>query len=77
MATNNYMAGGGSGFTVLKLNTTQYNTQIPMRAAVVEYIQALGGIVPCSNNASLGYPDCANGAPYAGLIDGRITAEQH
>ena len=38
MATNDYIAQGGSGFTVLKSNNTQYNTGLPLRDAVLEQI---------------------------------------
>ncbi len=37
MATNNYIANGGSGFEMLARNTTQSDTGIGMRAAVIEY----------------------------------------
>jgi 5'-nucleotidase len=37
LATSNYLAGGGSGFRVLQRNTTQFNTQINMRDAVIDY----------------------------------------
>lgn len=38
MATNDYIAGGGSGFTILKNNNTQFDTGLPMRDAVLEQI---------------------------------------
>ena len=38
MATNNYIAGGGSGFTVLKINNTQVDTHVPLRDSVQEEI---------------------------------------
>ena len=38
MATNDYIAGGGSGFTVLKINNTQVDTEVPLRDAVQEEI---------------------------------------
>ncbi|GMV41265.1 MAG: hypothetical protein AMXMBFR64_29810 [Myxococcales bacterium] len=38
MATNNYIAGGGSGFTVLKINNTQVDSGVPLRDAVQEEI---------------------------------------
>ena len=37
MATNDYIAGGGSGFTILKNNNTQYDTGLPLRDAVLEH----------------------------------------
>lgn len=38
VATNDYIAHGGSGFTVLKINNTQVNTDVPLRDAVLEEI---------------------------------------
>ena len=38
MATNNYIAAGGSGFEMLARNTTQVDTGISMRAAVIDYL---------------------------------------
>ncbi len=38
MATNDYIAGGGSGFSMLRRNTTKINTNIPMREALIEYM---------------------------------------
>ncbi len=38
MATNDYIANGGSGFKVLKRNTTKINTGIAMRDALTEYL---------------------------------------
>ncbi len=39
-ATSNYLAGGGSGFTVLKRNTTQLDTKIQQRDALIDWIRA-------------------------------------
>ncbi len=38
LATNDYIAHGGSGFTVLARNTTQKNLKIPLREASKDYI---------------------------------------
>lgn len=38
MATNNYLAGGGSGFRVLRFNNTQQDTGIAIRDAVIDEI---------------------------------------
>ncbi len=38
MATNDYIAEGGSGFTVLKINNTQVDTGVQLRDAVLEDI---------------------------------------
>lgn len=39
LATNDYIAAGGSGFEVLAQNTTQYDTGVPIRTVVLEYMQ--------------------------------------
>jgi 5'-nucleotidase/UDP-sugar diphosphatase len=39
LGTNDYIATGGSGFQVLRRNTTQQNSFIPLRVAVEEYLQ--------------------------------------
>ncbi|MEZ4440955.1 MAG: 5'-nucleotidase C-terminal domain-containing protein [Polyangiaceae bacterium] len=49
LATSNYLAGGGSGFRVLQRNTTQFDTQIQQRDALIDYIR---GGAPCGANAS-------------------------
>lgn len=65
LATNNYIAGGGSGFKVLQRNTTQINTNILQRDALIDYmregkpcgyIQALGGLPSCTTDI-----DCVSG----------------
>ena len=38
LATNNYMAWGGSGFEMLKINTTKEDTGISLRDAVTSYM---------------------------------------
>jgi 5'-nucleotidase len=42
LATNNYVAGGGSGFYVLENNTTQQDSGISMRDAVEFFMLELG-----------------------------------
>ncbi|MBW2523632.1 MAG: bifunctional metallophosphatase/5'-nucleotidase [Deltaproteobacteria bacterium] len=39
LATSNYLAGGGSGFRVLQRNTTQFDTKIQQRDALLDYIR--------------------------------------
>ena len=46
LAVNDYIANGGSGFSVLKRNTTKFNTGISLRNALIDYIR--------------GYTDSAN-----------------
>jgi hypothetical protein len=38
VAVNDYIASGGSGFAVLKRNTTKFNTGISLREALIDYI---------------------------------------
>jgi hypothetical protein len=38
---NDYIAAGGSGFTVLKRNTSKQNTGISLRAGLQDYIRGL------------------------------------
>ncbi len=73
MATNDYIAGGGSGFQVLRRNTTQINSFIPMREAVVGYLQSVG-VVPC-NDDDPSLPECPGSVVAAGVEDGRIVAQ--
>ena len=55
LATNNYIAGGGSGFQVLENNTTQEDTGISMRDAVRHHMLEIGqqNTVPLNER----YPD--------------------
>jgi 5'-nucleotidase len=59
LATNNYVAEGGSGFKVLQRNTTQLNTNILQRDALVDYMRegrpcgyqsADNGLHPCNTD---------------------------
>ncbi len=54
LATSDYLAGGGSGFRVLQRNTTQVNTHIQQRDAVIDYLR---GGKPCGYNPDFGTPD--------------------
>ncbi len=51
LATNNYIAAGGSGFEVLGNNTTQEDSGISMRDAVEFYMLQIseGGVVPLND----------------------------
>ncbi|WP_437670867.1 bifunctional metallophosphatase/5'-nucleotidase [Sorangium sp. So ce131] len=40
LATSNYLAQGGSGFRVLQRNTTQFDTQVQQRDALIDYLRA-------------------------------------
>jgi 5'-nucleotidase len=50
-ATSNYLASGGSGFRVLQRNTTQVNTQIEQRDAVIDFIR---NARPCGYDRNAG-----------------------
>ncbi len=41
VATNDYIASGGSGFRVLKRNTTKFDTGVPLRSALIDYLATL------------------------------------
>jgi 5'-nucleotidase len=41
VAVNDYIANGGSGFSVLKRNTTKFNTGISLRDSLISYIRTL------------------------------------
>jgi 5'-nucleotidase len=41
VAVNDYIANGGSGFTVLQRNTTKFNTGISLRNALIDYIRTI------------------------------------
>ncbi len=40
LATSNYLASGGSGFRVLQRNTTQFDTKVQQRDALIDYLRA-------------------------------------
>jgi 5'-nucleotidase len=84
LATNNYIAGGGSGYLVLQRNTTQQNTYIGQRDAMLDYMQqgkpcgynsaapTAEGLEPCSTDN-----DCsmlANG-PFVCACPGHVTSK--
>jgi len=86
LATSDYLASGGSGFRVLQRNTTQINTGIQQRDAVIDYIRAgkpcgwqdpsvtntPDGLWPCATDA-----DCTSapnlGSSYVCGCDGAST----
>ena len=68
LATSNYLAGGGSGFRVLQRNTTQVDTKVQQRDALIDYLrqgkpcgydpvanQTPDGLKTCTSD-----PDCAD-----------------
>jgi 5'-nucleotidase len=68
MATNNYMAAGGSGFTMLARNTTQHDTGISMRTAVIDYLSRHPRLPECDQDV----PDLALCRDGIAVEDGRI-----
>ena len=66
LATSTYLAGGGSGFVVLKKNTTQLDTKIQQRDALIDWVRGGNpcgydsknptddGLVPCSTDDECG-----------------------
>jgi len=61
LATSNYLATGGSGFRVLQRNTTQVDTKIQQRDALIDYLR-MGkpcGWDPKTNNTSDGLKACS------------------
>ncbi|MFT5429923.1 MAG: 5'-nucleotidase/UDP-sugar diphosphatase [Myxococcota bacterium] len=68
MSTNDYIAGGGSGFTVLKNNNTQFNTGLQMRDAVVEaFVRSPKCITECTD--AEGRIELATCSTYNGCFD--------
>lgn len=73
LATSNYLAGGGSGFVVLKRNTTQNDTKVQQRDALIDFIRAgspcgadqEGKLKGCTSDN-----DCKAGALF---LDGKTT----
>jgi 5'-nucleotidase len=80
-ATSNYLAGGGSGFRVLQRNTTQINTQIEQRDALVDFMRnghpcgysaayaTTEGLLACSRDA-----DCALLGSFVCACPGRVRS---
>ncbi len=65
LATSNYLAGGGSGYRVLQRNTTQFDTKIQQRDALIDYLRqghpcgyAKGADRPDGLKACATDPDC-------------------
>jgi 5'-nucleotidase/UDP-sugar diphosphatase len=60
LATSNYLAGGGSGFLVLQRNTTQIDTKIQQRDALIDYMRQGKpcGYDPATNLTADGLKNC-------------------
>jgi 5'-nucleotidase len=71
LATNNYIAAGGSGYLVLQRNTTQLNTYINQRDALSDWIQQGK---PCGYSASAPTPEglepCSTDSDCASIPNG-------
>lgn len=67
LATNNYMAWGGSGFDMLKINTTKVDTGISIRDAVMDYMFKHPVLPSCLDGNDI--ERCTNGLA---VEDGRI-----
>jgi len=61
VATNDYIAHGGSGFTILKSNNTQEDTGLPLREAVLEVILTAGECLEfcLDRDGDLALADCS------------------
>jgi 5'-nucleotidase len=71
LATSNYLAGGGSGFRVLQRNTTQLDTKVQQRDALIDYIRAGA---PCGADAKGVLKDCAKDSDCGSVGEGFICA---
>lgn len=81
LATSNYLAQGGSGFRVLRANTTQFDTLVQQRDALTDYIRkgrpcgwsqdngTSDGLKACSVDA-----DCGDAGKWACACVGNVSA---
>ncbi len=76
LATSNYLAGGGSGYRVLQRNTTQVDTKVQQRDALIDYLRAgkpcgydpvaypnSEGLKACTADPDCGNPDLVCSCP--------------
>ncbi len=68
IATNDYIAHGGSGFTILKSNNTQEDTGLPLREAVLEVILTADSCLEFCRDRD-GDIDLANCSVYQGCLE--------
>ena len=71
LATSDYLAGGGSGFRVLQRNTTQLNTGVQQRDALIDYIRAGK---PCGADDSGKLKGCSKDGDCASVGVGYVCA---
>ncbi len=71
LATSNYLAAGGSGFRVLQRNTTQADTKVQQRDALIDYIRAGA---PCGADDTGKLKDCSKDTDCGSVGEGFICA---
>ncbi len=71
LATSNYLAAGGSGFRVLQRNTTQNDTKVQQRDALIDFIRA--GF-PCGADDEGKLKDCSTDSDCASVGTGYTCA---
>ncbi|MFO0763112.1 MAG: 5'-nucleotidase C-terminal domain-containing protein [Byssovorax sp.] len=71
LATSNYLAGGGSGFRVLQRNTTQFDTKVQQRDALIDFIRAGA---PCGAGEGGKLKDCKKDSDCANVGEGFVCA---
>jgi 5'-nucleotidase len=71
LATSNYLAAGGSGFRVLQRNTTQNDTKVQQRDALIDYIRAGD---PCGSNDKGELTTCSQDGDCAKVGEGYVCA---
>nr|WP_244237933.1 bifunctional UDP-sugar hydrolase/5'-nucleotidase [Corallococcus terminator] len=72
IAVNDYIAKGGSGFTVLKRNTTRIETGISLRDSLIGYMQ---GFCSCKDLLA-GNATSSNGTRCGSLVNGTWTVDE-
>ncbi|WP_434381244.1 bifunctional metallophosphatase/5'-nucleotidase [Melittangium boletus] len=72
VAVNDYIAKGGSGFNVLKRNTTRQETGISLRDSLIGYMQ---GFCTC-DDINAGRTTSATGEHCGALRDGKWTVDE-
>ncbi|WP_279637089.1 MULTISPECIES: bifunctional UDP-sugar hydrolase/5'-nucleotidase [Corallococcus] len=72
IAVNDYIAKGGSGFTVLKRNTTRIETGISLRDSLIGYMQ---GFCSCKDLLD-GNATSSNGTRCGSLVNGTWTVDE-
>jgi 5'-nucleotidase/UDP-sugar diphosphatase len=71
LATSNYLAQGGSGFRVLQRNTTQFDTQVQQRDALIDFIRSGA---PCGSDKDGNLASCSTDSDCADVGEGYVCA---